>query len=170
MSNITRVLTADQWAASDGFVDDAPFIIRFRTPVLRAGEVDGYEHRLSIVWPYADEDSGAMPSDDDSEAMRQFEDRLCMALEHDAHAMLAAVLTFDGARQWVFYAKDIPECGHRINTMPQNDDRYPIELTCDHDPDWTYLHDQILRRVNWQDHQEEWRSILPDRSEPNNEA
>ena len=56
--------------------------------------------------------------------MRVFEDRLCDAWEHDAIAVLTAVLTFDGARQWVFYTADTEQCGSRLNAMPQEQERY----------------------------------------------
>lgn len=99
---------------------------------------------MKIVWAYADENSGAMPTTEDSEQMGEFEDRFCDAVETDATAILTAVLTFDGARQWVFYTRDIQECGDRLNNMPQNGDPYPVELTTDLDPDWRYLREEIL--------------------------
>ncbi len=102
---------------------------------------------LKIVWPYAAENSGAMPATDDSELMAEFENRFCDAVEHDATAILTAVLTFDGARQWVFYTRDVQECGERLNTMPQNDEPYPLELTTEPDPDWRYLREEILTLV-----------------------
>jgi hypothetical protein len=85
-----------------------------------------------------------MPDNFESEAMGEFEDRLCAALEADAHAYLAAVLTFDGARQWVFYTDDVAECGRRLEAMPQNEQPYPIELDAFDDPDWSYLRKQLL--------------------------
>jgi hypothetical protein len=103
-----------------------------------------------------------MPDALASEAMGTFENRLCSAWERDALAFLAAVLTYDGARQWVFYTSDVAECGRRLHEMPQEIDPYPIELTTESDPQWQYLHEQILRTVNWQEHQQAWDSALPD--------
>ena len=93
--------------------------------------------------------SGALPSDEQSAQMKVFEDRLCMAVERDAHAVLAAVLTFDGARQWVFYSGDVQELLARLGSMPQEAEPYPIELTTEEDPEWRYLHEQILKQVPW---------------------
>jgi hypothetical protein len=101
-----------------------------------------------------------MPDEPTSAAMVSFERRLANAWEDDCLAVLTAVLTFDGARQWVYYTKDVPECGRRLNSMPQEPEPYPIELTAEQDPDWSYLRDQILARVNWQDHQDDWRRAL----------
>jgi hypothetical protein len=107
----------------------------------------GYEHVLKIVWPYADENTGALPTRADSEQMADFENRFCCAVEHDALAVLTAVLTLDGARQWVFYTRDVQECSDRLNSMPQQVEPYPLELTAERDPEWRYLRDQILKRV-----------------------
>ena len=85
-----------------------------------------------------------MPTHAVSAAMEQFENRLCSALEVDAHAILAAVLTFDRARQWVFYTGDVPESGWRLEAMPQNTDPYPIELDAFDNPTRKYLRDDIL--------------------------
>jgi len=109
--------------------------------------VHGFDRLLTIVWPYADEDTGTLPSADDSEQMAQFEDRFCKAVESDALAILTAVLTFDGARQWVFYTGDVAECGKRLSQMPQTSDPYPIELTTEADPEWAYLRNQVLARI-----------------------
>jgi hypothetical protein len=101
-----------------------------------------------------------MPTQSDSDAMAAFENRLCAALEHDGLAFLAAALTFDGARQWVFYTDDVAECRERLNVMPQETEPYPIELTTAKDSDWQYLREQILGCVNWEPHQAEWERAL----------
>src|SRR5262245_52167487 len=116
--------------------DYGPALIRYRTPVLGGTKVPGYPWRLVILWPYADEGIGALPSRKAMKQMETFEDRLCEAWESDAHAVLVAVLTFDGARQWVFYTKDVGECSERLEAMPQEKRPYPIELEACKDPKW----------------------------------
>jgi hypothetical protein len=69
----------------------------------------------------------------------EFEDRFFAAVELDATAILAAVLTFDGARQWVYYTGDVQGRGERLNNMPQSDEPNPLELT-------TAAHPSLLSR------------------------
>jgi hypothetical protein len=145
--NVSAVLAADRWALAKAKAEAGPLVLRYRTPILGPDNVEGYHRVLRILWPYEAEDSGAMPSTSESAEMGQFEDRLCGVLEVDAHAFLAAVLTFDGARQWVFYTADVGECGRRLEGMPQNAERYPIEIDAFDDPTWQYLRTQILKRV-----------------------
>jgi hypothetical protein len=144
---VVEVLRSDRWTAVEGKHEIGPFLLRFRTPVLAPPDIQGYGRVLKIVWPYADENTGAMPSDAHSDQMAEFENRFCEAVEHDATAILTAVLTFDGARQWVFYTDDVQECGKRLNNMPQNEEPYPLELTTEPDPRWEYLRERILKRV-----------------------
>jgi hypothetical protein len=160
MTLVERLLQHDAWAASDGETDGGPFILRFRTPVMEAGETEGHPRLVVVCWPYAPDGAGAMPDDTTSSAMGVFEDRICAAWECDCLAVLAAVLTFDGARQWVWYTHNVDECGKRLNDMPQEVDAYPIELTTEEDPDWNYLRDQILMQVNWKDGQQDWHLAL----------
>ena len=146
-AKVLKLLSDDRWSAADGVTNSGAYIIRFRTPVLEPTDTAGYDKLLTIVWPYADEGSGALPTAADSEALSEFENRFCDAFEHDAHAVLTAVLTFDGARQWVVYTGDFQECGQRLGAMPQNEQPYPIELNARSDPEWNYLRDEILKRV-----------------------
>jgi hypothetical protein len=156
MKRVEQIVQRDAWAAAQAETPTGPYILRFRTPIVQAGETGLYSRKLVVCWPYAPEGSGALPDDATSEAMGTFEDRLCAAWEADFLAVLTAVLTFDGARQWVYYTCDVPECGRRLDEMPQESDPYPIELTTESDPDWSYLRDRVLARIDWQKHQAEW--------------
>ena len=160
VNKIAKVIDHDHWAASDGVLESGPYIIRFRTPELESKDVGDYIHRLSVVWPYSNESSGAMPENSDSKEMEVFENRLVEAWEHGYNAILTAVLTFDGARQWVFYTKDVDEAGKRISEMPQNEEPYPIELTTDDDPELNFLREDILGIISWREHQEDWEKSL----------
>ena len=52
--------------------------------------------------------------------------------------MLSVVLTCDGKREWVFHTADVPGFRTRLTDMPQEDERYPIELDRNDDPEWSY--------------------------------
>ncbi len=147
VSNVTELLAAGRWSIAQGHSPAGASIIRFREPVLAPDQTTGYHRCLRIVWPYAPEGSGALPDPTTTEALETFEDRLVDALEDNATAVLTAVLTLDGARQWVFYTGDAKACGARINGMPQERDPYPIELDVFTDAEWSYLRDQILASV-----------------------
>lgn len=137
----------DAWTVATVDASVGQAVIRYRTPLTTRGSIDRLAQLLSVTWVYANEGIGAHPTREDVEAMDHFENAICAALEHDALAVLTAVVTFDGARQWVFYTSDIRGCGERINCLPQNDEPYPLELTTQPDPNWDYLHDEVLKNV-----------------------
>jgi hypothetical protein len=149
-SKVSQLIREDVWSAiaREGDEEFGPSLLRFRTPVLGPPDTVGYPERLRILWAYANEGSGELPSEEESAALGEFENRLCPGLEHDDHAALVAVLTFDGARQWVFYTKDCRECVRRIEAMPQNEDPYPIEIDARTDAEWIYLRHVILKNVD----------------------
>lgn len=148
-NRVPDLLKKDCWAFAEIPTESGVALIRYRTPVLYGQDAQGYGHVLKIVWAYAPEGSGAMPTRELSALMEVFENRFCPAVEHDAHAVLTAVLTFDGARQWVFYTGDVQECGARLEAIPQETEPYPLELTTEEDPEWRYLHDHIMKQVAW---------------------
>lgn len=157
MTVIEKFIQYNIWSISEGFSSEMPFIIRFRTPVLEPKEVGEYTSLLTVVWPYAEEDSGEMPTETESKEMEIFEDRLLKAWESDATAVLTAVFTFDGARQWVFYTRDRNRCTLLLHQMPQEEEPYPIELETEEDPEWEYLRNELMLNVSYCQYQKEWQ-------------
>jgi hypothetical protein len=143
-SHVLSLVQSDAWRGISGDSGGFPFILRYRIPILQAGQTLPYTKLLRCVWAYAPQDSGDMPSSIESERMAIFEDRLCHAWEHSEVSILAAVLTFDGARQWVFYSKDVSASAKLLSEMPQEAEAYPIELDTQEDPNWEYVRDQII--------------------------
>lgn len=139
-----ELIKHDHWASVTGEAEGGPYFVRYREPLLEPPDVKAYPRCLRVVWAYDDPGSGSLPADQDSDRMRVFEDRLCTAWEDDAVAVLTGVLTFDGARQWVFYTANVQECAARLNSMPQEQDRYPIELDVFDDVEWEYLRNEIV--------------------------
>lgn len=95
---VADLLKRDEWTLVQVEVDSGFATIRYRTPVLAGQAQHGYDRLLMVVWPYAPEGTGALPTDEQNAPMTVFEDRFCEAVESDALAVLTAVLTFDGAR------------------------------------------------------------------------
>ncbi|MEO1596879.1 MAG: DUF695 domain-containing protein [Pseudomonadota bacterium] len=136
------------WSVATRDDADSPATLRFRRPVPSPNEVSDFSEVLRVLWIYADEGTGALPSQDDIKRMTRFEDDLCDALELDRTAVLAAVLTMDGARQWLLYTVDVQMCGIRINQLPQEETGYPLEIDTFSDPNWAYLREDILGPID----------------------
>lgn len=123
------------WYLAEGEIDGLPAFVRFRDNVESFILSGNYRNFLRIVWEFEADEHG-LPSDDETERLESFEDNLCEALEADDHAVLSFAMTNDGLRQWVFYTQDVKESVRLFNEMPQEEERFPIELTTQEDPNW----------------------------------
>lgn len=100
-----------------------------------------------VIWPYDEEGKGTLPDHETGERLREFEALLSATLENDARAIVAAVVTFDGARQWVAYTTDSAECTRRMQLIFGDGSRFPLDIDAFPDPSWSYLRDEVLLRV-----------------------
>ena len=158
-SKVTQITDANQWAVIVGKVASGTFTVRLRKSALDPDNTARHTFRLSVIWLYAKEGTGAMPDESDDNEMQGFEDRLIEAWEHDHTALLTAVVTFDGNRHWIFYTRDVDVCRKRIGEMTREAGPYPIELVTEEDPTWSYLTKNILVLVPWQEYQDEWQEF-----------
>jgi len=154
--NVSQLIEYDQWMEVEGQTDVGKFHLRFRTPVLNNREMGNYQHHWNVFWEYAEEGTGALPDAKQRKQLDKFEKQLCKMWQKDHLAVLVATQIFDGGCQWIFYTYNYEECLLRF--QQQNKKEYPIELTAEKDPDWIYLHHEILPNVNWRDHQKDWQS------------
>jgi hypothetical protein len=141
---IANILKKDNWALAEGVHEDKPLVIRFRPDLRMVTDFRGYPLLLEIAWPFDSPDESGLPCEEEVAAMDQFEERILDAYECDAHAVLTAVITTNGARQWFFYTSDADECGQRLADMPQEEELYPVELTAEDDPNWSFLLEAVL--------------------------
>lgn len=142
-ATIKAAVERDRWAVGQGENEGKPLIVRFRPEMRVIEDVTGYPELFLVNWNYSP-DSEGLPSDEETEALDEFEDVMLTSLERDCHTVLTCVVTNDGSRQWVFYSSGIDEAVERINALPQKKTPYPIELMADEDEEWVYLKENIL--------------------------
>jgi hypothetical protein len=125
------------WAIAEGHTGEYPFQVRFRR--IPAGfPRAGYPRRLNIFWTMRSPDDEGLASETELEALHVFEDRLIPAVEQDESAWLVAVLTGQSEREFVFQVVDPELFLRRLTEMPQEAERYPIEINLTDDPEWAY--------------------------------
>jgi hypothetical protein len=144
---VQRLLEGDAWHLGSGIVDRELWILRWREPVPFPDEVEDYASCHQVVWAWAPERSRVPLDPATNDEMHAFEVRLRERLESDALAVLVTVLTFDGARQWVFYSHDDEECSARIDAVLDEEDSLPIELGRIDDAGWRYFRENFLARA-----------------------
>lgn len=125
------------WSIAEGKYQGRPVIIRFRN-FSQAFPRARYPRRLNVFWKFANPMENDLPSPEDSARAEAFENRLVEAVETDDHSILSIVLTGKGLREYVFHTSNANEFLQRLTAMPQEKDRYPIEINSFEDEDWKY--------------------------------
>lgn len=130
----------DSWTLLEGTHDGKPVLIRARQ-FLSGIDKGSYPVRLNIFWQMRTPDANGLASTSESAALEVFEERLVRAVDHDSQSVLSLVLTGHGQREFVFHTADSSEFVRRLTQMPQEPERYPIEIRSHEDPEWEYDHD-----------------------------
>ena len=143
---IAQIVESDRWSVAEGTHAEKPLLVRFREGFQSKPDVSAYPYLVRVVWSY-DADASGMPDALQSDSMSLFEDRLITAVEPNYTAVLTAVITNAGQREWLFYTSSVPEFGRLLTEMPQEKERYPIDIASESDPEWAALHEDILGGV-----------------------
>jgi hypothetical protein len=130
------------WSVAEGQTDSYKFQVRYRR-FEKAFPRTHYPNRLNIFWNVSLPDQEGLATKEELEKLHSFENRLIDTVELDESAILAAVLTGRKEREFVFFAKDPKDFVRRLTEMPQENDRYPIQIHLDQDPSWEYF-DEII--------------------------
>jgi len=88
-------------------------------------------------------DENGFPSSDEAACLETFENRLIAAVEKDESAWLVAVVTGRSEREFVFYLQQPKLFLQRLTDMPQESERYPLEIHSQDDPGWSYYDDLV---------------------------
>lgn len=136
----------DNWSLAEGQYEESVLVIRFRDCDLSSLRSKKFPKRFQVTWVYEHNGSG-MPSSKLSQEMAVFENRLVEALEESSQGVLAAVITTDGYRQWVYYSVNIKVFGGALTNIPQEEEPYPINIEASDDVNWEYFKNEILSAI-----------------------
>jgi len=128
------------WLGAKGHTGEYPFFVRYRQfsqPIPRKE----YPTRLNVFWSMNSPDENGFPSEDEAAFLETFENRLIAAVEKDESVWLVAVVTGRSEREFVFYLQQPTLFLQRLTEMPQERERYPVEIYSTEDPDWSYFED-----------------------------
>ena len=126
------------WAIAEGETDEYSFQVRFRCFPVDFSKND-YPVRLNVFWAMARPLEDGLASQMDIPIMQKFEERIVRTSELNGSAILTAVLTGRGEREFVFYARSADDFLCSLNAIPQEAGRYPIQIHSSNDPDWVYF-------------------------------
>ena len=135
----------DNWYGAKASRGEFQILLRYRNK-LEKKHAEDYPRLFQVYWDFPKHSSG-MPSNELSDEMRVFEDRIVEALEGDLSGILVAAITGGGYREWVFYSKSIDDFAKKLHNMPQNADPYPIQIETKEDVGWKYFFEDIRGNI-----------------------
>ena len=126
------------WGLIQGSDDGQLFLVRYREfpAAFPRGQ---YPVRLNLFWSMSEPDANGLASSAEAVRLETFENRLVAAVETNLHSVLVAALTGKGLREFVFHTADAPGFLQYLTDMPQEIERYPLEIHRYDDPAWAYF-------------------------------
>jgi hypothetical protein len=109
-------------------------MIRARQGLLPQALTSGLDQRVVISWQCRAPLESGLPSEADYAELREFESLIVAFVEHGA--ILAFVITQDGAVHLNFYTTSTEWFLERLNEALVDKPPVPIELSAEPDPDW----------------------------------
>lgn len=156
MQSVSSIIADDLWAIAEGEHGGMPLIVRFRRALAARPDVHAHPELIKVSWTYRGEYSG-LPDPATSAAMSAFEQRLSALMERDAAALMAAIVTYNNGRMWIFYAHSMAVFGERLQAL-MGDLALPIDVESETDPEWRFLYQNVLAGVaGWADEDLAWR-------------
>ena len=139
---MTLATESDCWAIAECHTGEYPYQVRLRK-VPSDFPRSNFPKRLNLFWSLSDTDANGYASKPELDKLHVFEDRLVEAVEFDHFSILTVVLTGRGEREFVFYTPDPHEFVRRLSQMPQEEERYPIEIHANENADWEYFETEL---------------------------
>jgi hypothetical protein len=137
----------DAWNNAEGQSEALPIMLRYRPNLKDFLGDTRYPRLLKIYWDYEQTNTSGLPSDEQSNQMREFEDLIQSELDPERVAILAFIRTHSGTRQWNYYVGDTALLSQRINKALNGLPVLPIELQVQDDPNWEELR-ALIQKCN----------------------
>lgn len=131
-----NIKTAERWWTYPAVAENGKTVlVTGRDNLVRQRESGKYVNRIDVVWHYEAKPDG-MPQDDDATLMGAATEALVNTFKKEKAAILTGIYTGDGARNWVFYCKNLKAFSFAFNRALEELDQMPLEIEAYSDPDW----------------------------------
>lgn len=109
---------SDAWTGVEVELNNRPLLIRLRE-LPHSFLKSRYPQRINIFWRMSEVDESGLPTDEEFDRIRTFEDRLVDAIEANENSILVGALTSNGEKELIFHTADVPGFMERLRNMPQ---------------------------------------------------
>jgi hypothetical protein len=124
------------WLVSEGKHNGNPMFVRTNTGYGEFTRVPGYDHHVGIAIPLRESTINGLPGEAESILLSEMEDTFCVSLEEQAAALLVAVITTSGMREFVFYTNNPGVIEQRVTKLRKQITSHEIQLVIQPDREW----------------------------------
>ena len=138
----------DTWAVVEGKMEGKHIIIRYREGLVSAIGHPSYPFQIGVAVPFNSPTENGLVSDEEAKSLARIEDDLIDDLGADNEAVFAMSITYNGMREFVFYAsKWDPEYFrkkvNKIQLAHKND--HELQFMIQSDQEWTTFSTYVRR-------------------------
>ena len=126
-----------KWQVSKGQYDGRPLIVRVNTSADPFRGHPELSNQVGIAVPFKLPNEDGMPSSAELEELNEIEDRLFEIFQSGQQAVVVAVITTSGMREFVLYAHDPNEIVGKHRQLQSEISHHEIQLMIQADRDWT---------------------------------
>lgn len=134
----TKVVQS-RWGLAIGEDQHSPVIVRFLQERVPEKTRRIFGDLLSIQWNYEILMANGMPTRDQSHQMDIFEGALLKSIEHSGKGILTAVITQDGAREWMIYVSEPEETRKLVEGLISTVEGEIVTIEIESDTRWKGL-------------------------------
>lgn len=126
----------DTWSIAQGTRENKPMFVRFRDGLKDATGHPAYPFQIGIAIPLLNPTEDGLTNNAEADELGKIEDVLVEKLTEKNRSVFAMIITFNGMREFVFYAsKWEPEIFER-DVKSINSGNYELQFMMKQDPKW----------------------------------
>jgi hypothetical protein len=106
-----------RWSTKEGVRDGKPILLRYNTDIGEHAPLPDYGWRLNVALPLQVKTTDGMPDVAEAKRLSEFEKQLVEVLQAGNESVMVAVVSTDGARQWIFYTCDKVAASSKLDSL-----------------------------------------------------
>jgi len=133
----THISDHCEWINAETYSNDQPVMLRIRPDLKKFEGKNAFPEKLVFTWEFGDtKEFAGLPSDEQYDQMRPFEDALVAALEGGRSAIFAYAHTGHGICELHFYITSVDEIKPDLDPLLNHFPGLPLKIESYGDVEW----------------------------------
>lgn len=129
-------LPQDDWAVGTGDYEGQPIVVRLNNAARKMIGNPEYPDQVGVAIPANAPGEDGMPVEPETSVLGDIEDKLVQRLGVGGQALLTAVISGRGMREFVFYSSDAAATRKKVMQVNTMTDSHELQVNVEHDPKW----------------------------------